>query len=97
MAKLPMRFRILNYMLDKDQVALQHVLDGLRPEYGKEGQFNAKVINEHLMSMKFSGLIDEVGLEFSEDKELQVFYSITGVGRSRMKYLPHHWAPQARP
>lgn len=88
---LPMRFRLLHYFSTVKEASTRQLMDGLRSEYGTEGQFNESVINEHLMSMRAGGLIETNDIELDAAGNLVVNYSITEFGQGRLKYLPKSW------
>ncbi|ABA88195.1 winged-helix DNA-binding domain protein [Syntrophotalea carbinolica DSM 2380] len=88
---LPMRFRLLHYFSTVKEASTRQLMDGLRSEYGTEGQFNESVINEHLMSMRAGGLIETNDIELDAAGNLVVNYSITEFGQGRLKYLPESW------
>jgi hypothetical protein len=90
-AVLPMRFRILHYFSTVKEASTKELMNGLRSEYGSEGQFNENVINEHLMSMRAGGLIETNDIELDQSNNLVVNYSITEFGQGRLKYLPKSW------
>jgi len=91
MTTLPLRFRILHYMAGRERTTLADLLRDLADEYRGEGQFRKKILLDHLLSLKFTGLIDELDMEMTGDGELLVTYGITDIGRSRMLYLPRRW------
>jgi len=91
--KLPMRFRILHHFCQVESASNQQLMDALRPEYGTEGQFNSAIFNEHLMSMRAGGLIEDKAVSFDPEGNLVQEFAVTEFGKSRMKYLPKSWKP----
>jgi hypothetical protein len=91
--KLPMRFRILHHFCQVKSASCHQLMDALRQEYGTEGQFNSTIFNEHLMSMRAGGLIEDKDASFDGEGNLIQEFAVTEFGRSRMKYLPKSWKP----
>lgn len=90
MAKLPLRFSIL-YVLNKaggKDMTTKDIFDQLAKEYQGEGQFGMDQMEEHLMAIKATGLIDGRDPYLDEAGEARYHYVITDYGRSRIKYLP---------
>lgn len=91
MNKLPMRFRILHFFTQQKKACTSDVMRALKSEYGDEGQFTADRIDQHLASMRASGLLEDQNVEFDDNNQLVQWFSITEFGASRMKYLPPGW------
>lgn len=90
--KLPLRFRILDYMASQEYVTVDSLLSGLRPEYGAEKHFRRPEVLEHLLSIVANGLATEVGEELGTDGKLLVHYAINDEGKRLLKnYLPKWW------
>lgn len=90
MAKLPLRFCIL-YVLNKadgKQMTTKDIYDQMAKEYEGEGQFGLRQMEEHLMAIKATGLIEGSNPYLDEAGEARYNYAITSYGRSRIKYLP---------
>jgi DNA-binding PadR family transcriptional regulator len=90
-AVLPMRFRILHFFSQVKEASIKELMENLRSEYGTEGQFNARVLGEHLMSMRAGGLIETRDIEANGGGDVIVNYAITEFGQSRLNYLPKSW------
>lgn len=88
---LPMRFRILHFFSTVKEASITELMNGLRSEYGNEGQFNEGTIGEHLLSMRAGGLIETNDIDLDKDGKLIVNYAITEFGQGRLKYLPRSW------
>lgn len=88
---LPMRFRILHIISQKEDINCKELIEELRPEYGNEGQLKESGIENHLASMRAVGLI-EINKSFldSADKLIQRV-KITEYGQGRLSYLPKSW------
>lgn len=89
--KLPLRFRILHLMSEKDSISSDEIMDSLKDEYGGEGQFKKPVIDSHLQSMRAVGLIDVTDVDLDANENLKLRYKITDYGIDRLKYLPDAW------
>ena len=88
MATLPMRFRIIHYFSKVDEATVEQLMEGLRAEYGQEGQFNRKIFDEHIASMRQGGILDDRDVDLNDKDELVQSFAITDYGRDRLKYLP---------
>lgn len=92
MTRLPLRFRILHFLSQAPAADTTKVMDALRGDYGNEGQFRESIFNDHLMSMRAAGLIEERDVSFAPSGKLVRSFAITDVGRSRLKHLPRGWS-----
>jgi hypothetical protein len=86
-----MRFRILHQFCQVEMTTTEELMAALRAEYGNEGQFNKAIFNEHLMSMRAGGLIEDRDVSFDDNGELIQTFAVTEFGRSRLKYIPKGW------
>jgi hypothetical protein len=90
MAKLPLRFSIL-YVLNKAgkaSLTTKEIYEQLAREYQGEGQFSLDKMENHLMAIKATGIIDALDPYFDEAGDARYKYAITEYGRTRVKYLP---------
>lgn len=90
MAKLPLRFSILNILNQTggQPLSTKEIYIKMAEEYRGEGQFGLEQMELHLMAIKATGLIEASAPYFDEYEEARYNYSITDYGRSRIKYLP---------
>lgn len=95
MTKLPLRFRILHFLSQVPESDTAQMMEALAGDYGGEGQFRESIFDEHLMSMRAAGLIEERNVSFDSRGKLVQSFAITGFGRSRLKYLPRGWSAGA--
>jgi DNA-binding PadR family transcriptional regulator len=90
--KLPLRFRILHLLIHaKGPISVHAIQRELANEYGGEGQFSQKHLDNHLLSMKAVGLISGTDPFFDDHGQVHEMYLITDFGRSRVPYLPIAW------
>ena len=90
MAKLPLRFSIL-YVLHKAgnrTLTTKEIYEQLSKEYQGEGQFSLDKMENHLMAIKATGIIESRDAYFDEAGDARYKYAITDYGRTRVKYLP---------
>lgn len=92
MTKLPLRFRILHFFSQVPESDISGVMEALRTDYGREGQFRESIFTEHLMSMRSAGLIEERDVSFDSRGKLVQSFAITDFGRNRLNYLPKGWS-----
>ena len=89
--KLPLRFSIL-YVLSKaektDAMTTQEIYNQLEKDYKGEGQFSLDLMENHLMAVKATGIIEARDAYFDEGGQARYKYAITDYGRTRIKYLP---------
>ncbi|UQZ90771.1 DNA-binding protein [Deltaproteobacteria bacterium Smac51] len=88
--KLPLRFSIL-YVLNKagnQSLTTKEIYEQLSKEYEGEGQFSLDKMENHLMAVKATGIIEAREAYFDEAGEARYKYAITDYGRTRTKYLP---------
>lgn len=93
MATLPLRFKIL-YVLNKfgkTPMATKDIYDKLASDYQGEGQFSLDKMEEHLMAVKATALIDGCDPYIDEAGEARYKYCLTDSGRARIKFLPKEW------
>ena len=90
--KLPLRFRILHFILHAGRpLSVPQIQKELASEYAGEGQFSRKHLENHLLSMKAVGLVSGTNPFFDDEGEVHEMYEITEFGRSREQYLPASW------
>ncbi|KUK31229.1 MAG: Winged-helix DNA-binding domain protein [Thermoanaerobacterales bacterium 50_218] len=90
--KLPMRFRILHLISEKENMGVDEVMEALRPEYGGERQWKRGVIYDHLRALKAVGMIETTDVSLDEKGNLVEKFKITDYGKSRLRYLPEGWS-----
>jgi DNA-binding PadR family transcriptional regulator len=91
-SKLPLRFRVLHLIIHAGRpLSVPQIQAELALEYGGEGQFSQKHLDNHLLSMKAVGLVTGANPFFDELGEVHEMYEITDFGRSRVSYLPAAW------
>ncbi len=87
MIKMPLKAKILYFISQNTSVSYKDILNGLKEEYGNEGQFKSKLIIFHLQSMKAVGMIEKEKVYFDENNELEIKYKITNNGKNMLKYV----------
>ena len=90
---LPLRFKIL-YVLNKAggrPMATKDIYEALTGDYQGEGQFSLKKMEEHLMAVKATALIEGCDPYIDEAGEARYKYSLTDEGRKRIRFLPKGW------
>lgn len=90
--KAPIRFRVLQYMSTVTKVSPDNIMEAMRSEYGNERHFTKASFDDHAMSLKANGLLDDAGAELNDKKELVLYYSINDEGRRLLsKYMPKRY------
>jgi hypothetical protein len=88
MAKLMLKTRILQYVIDNDTpFKVDDIYKGLKPEYGAEGQFTKARIEDYLDSYVGVKFMRNINVGEGPDGEPEVTYKLTDYGKSRAKYV----------
>jgi len=93
MTTLPLRFKIL-YILNKSggqPMTTKAIYEGLVSDYQGEGQFSLDKMEEHLMAIKATALIEGRDPYIDEAGEARYKYILTDEGRKRLRFLPKEW------
>lgn len=86
--KLPLKTRILDYAIKKDDIiTIEDIMKDLESEYGQESQFTKERLEEYLDSFLGINFLKPENLEFDENGTLRIYYKITDYGKSREKYF----------
>jgi len=86
---LPVRTAVLNYLYQVGSADVNKIMEALKPQYGKEGQFTKKMFLEHVMSLEANGLINLEGYNLDQSGELILRYKINDDGKGTVeKYVP---------
>jgi hypothetical protein len=91
--KLPLRFKIL-YVLNKSggqPLTTKEIYDGLESDYQGEGQFSLAKMEQHLLAVKATTIIEGCEPYIDEAGEARYKYRLTGEGQKRIKFLPKQW------
>jgi hypothetical protein len=70
----PLNYAILKYFTTVEKADADEVMKSLSGDYGSFKSFQKKLVIEALMTAKANGLLEEVGYDLDEKKELRVFY-----------------------
>ena len=65
--KMPLKMSILKAVADSGPAGAEDIIGLLSPDYGKERQFRKAAIENHLMSLRAVGLIEDApggGMKF---------------------------------
>lgn len=78
-AKLPLKMRIAQSLLTHECKCSQDIFSELHNDYGCEAQFNIKTIEQHLLSLKAVGIVQNCDLNTSSHTD-DTYYTITNHG-----------------
>lgn len=82
---LPLRFSILKLLSNRISGLTPHeVYQELKDKYPNEKQCQPNTIDEHLMSMKGVGLVEQKSADFDEKEQVVITYAITEYGKSKV-------------
>lgn len=85
---LPARMAVLNYLSKVELACAKDIMEVLKADYGKEGQFNHASYLEHLMALEANGFATLEKYELDND-DINLYYKITEDGLSSVeKYVP---------
>lgn len=87
MSKIPVKFRVIQVIFQKEQVTNQEIYKIVKKEYPLDRSVHEKGIQEYLQSLKAVGLIELTSASSDKNGKLKQSYKITGYGASRMKYI----------
>lgn len=83
---LPLRFSILKLLNTKvEGLNPYEIYEELAPDYPNEKQCQPDTIDDHLMSMKGVGLVDEKSARYNEKQQLVTTYAITDYGKGKVE------------
>ena len=86
---LPARMAVLNYLNKVKSANADEIMQSLKAQYGKGGQFTHNAYVEHLMALESNGLASLSNYDIEENDKLVLYYEITEDGRSSVeKYIP---------
>ena len=89
MAKLPLKARMLQYIVKKGTpVTVDDIMNDLAEEYKGEKLFNRKLIEEYFDALIGVGFLKNEKLEFNDEDELVVYATATEYGKERSRLIP---------
>ncbi|MHB8073965.1 hypothetical protein E4K67_00325 [Desulfosporosinus fructosivorans] len=87
MSQLPVKFRVVQMIFQKEGFSNQEIFELLKKEYPRDRSVNEEGIDNYLLSLKAVGLIKIVSASSDKNGKLKQCYTITDYGTSRMKYV----------
>jgi len=87
MNHLPVKFRVVQVIFQKEGVSNQAIFEMLKNEYPLDRSVNEKGVDNYLLSLKAVGLIEIANASLDKKGKLKQCYKITEYGASRMKYI----------
>ena len=89
MAKLPLKARMLQYIVKKGTpVTVDDIMNDLAEEYKGEKLFNRKLIEEYFDALIGVGFLKNEKLDFNDKDELVVYATATEYGKDRSRFIP---------
>lgn len=86
---LPARMAVLNKLSKMESASVEEMMDVLRADYGKEGQFNYNAYLEHMMALEANGFAYLKEYKSNKEGGISLFYGITEDGKASVeKYIP---------
>lgn len=87
--KLPLKTRILQYTIEKNQpFKIGELTEAMSKEYPGERFCNKKHIELLILSFCGVAMMKPCNYEYDENGELDVTYELTDFGREKIKYIP---------
>ncbi|KLU66560.1 MULTISPECIES: hypothetical protein [Desulfosporosinus] len=87
MGQLPVKFRLLQVISENENLSNQELLEILRNEYPLDRSVNKRGIEDYLLTLTATGLIDLKNAALDDNGNLQLSYKITDYGKRLMKYV----------
>lgn len=88
MAKIPMKMRAIEWLKANPNSNVEQIMEGVKSEYGTEGQFTLANFTHMTQALKAVGIIRNTNVELDKNEKVVVSYSLTDYGISSMKYIP---------
>lgn len=85
--KIPIKYRVLSLILEKDNISDEEILTILRTEYPFDKQVNEKELELCLMSLTGSKMIEIIHATLRENGKIEQIFKITNYGHHRLKDL----------
>ncbi|WP_088226070.1 hypothetical protein [Desulfosporosinus sp. FKB] len=87
MSQIPVKFRLLQVISENENLSNQELLEILRNEYPLDKSVNERGIEDYLLTLTATGLIDLKNAALDDNGNLQLSYKITDYGKHLMKYV----------
>ena len=87
MSLIPIKFRVVEIILQNNEICNQEILERLKKEYPKDRGINEKTIESYLLSLRAVGLIELGNVTLDHNGVLKQDYTITEYGANRMKHI----------
>ncbi|AFM40589.1 hypothetical protein Desaci_1585 [Desulfosporosinus acidiphilus SJ4] len=87
MCQIPVKFRLLQVISQNDNLSNHKILDILKKEYPHDRSVNEKGVEDYLLTLTATGLIELKNAVLDQSGNLELSYSITDYGKSLMKYV----------
>ncbi|MGC7870696.1 hypothetical protein ACPUYX_04085 [Desulfosporosinus sp. SYSU MS00001] len=87
MSQIPVKFRLLQVISENENLSNQELLVILRNEYPLDRSVNERGIEDYLLTLTATGLIDLKNAALDDNGNLQLSYKITDYGKRLMKYV----------
>lgn len=88
MGKIPMKMRAIEWIKENPSSSTEEIMEGLKSEYGTEGQFSVSNFSHMMAAMKAVGIIENGKVELDKNERVIVRYSLTNYGVRSMKHIP---------
>lgn len=88
MGKIPMKMRAIEWLKENPVSSVEDLMEGLKGEYGTEGQFSISNFKHMVAAMKAVGIIENSKVELDKNENVIVRYSLTNYGVKSMKHIP---------
>ena len=87
MCKIPVKFRTVQAIYQNENISNQALLELLRKEYPLDRSISEKGVEDYLLTLTASGLIEQTSVALDNNGTLRVSYKITDYGTRLMKYI----------
>lgn len=87
MSQIPVKFRAVQAIYQNENISNQTLLELLRKEYPLDRSVSEKGVQDYLLTLTASGLIEQTKVTLDQNGKLNISYKITDYGTRLMKYI----------
>jgi hypothetical protein len=87
MSQIPVKFRVVQTVFQNENISDQGIYEVLKKEYPFDRSVNEKGVEDYLLTLTASGIIDQTSVTTDKNDALKLRYKITDYGKRLMKYI----------
>ncbi|HWQ75058.1 MAG TPA: hypothetical protein VN441_07070 [Syntrophomonas sp.] len=85
--QMPVKFRLVQAIYQKKNISNQEILEILKNEYPSDRSVNEQGVEDYLLTLLTTGLIELTNTTLDNDRKLKMCYELTDHGMNLMKYI----------